>query len=797
VSSERGVRPPPPTTDPLHTSSRPKPRKKKISSDLTNRYSPAATGSKDFTPQNSRTLQELAELRAKRLSKLIQTQFTTMAERNAAVKAAEEAIYAQLVARNSKSAELSNSYKRHPKRLEDALGMIDQIYLKLRQKEEEQRQKSREYMEGALHNHDYIETTPIMHEKSKFIPTQFRGAASVDPDKCSAVVGGGSVDHVDERSMEVTVPTLAEQIDSKAASVTVETVKSTFTVSVEASAVPAKSSEEIAVPDVSLYRKDEKTGAVRTNEHAVEYFCHTSNATPNKLTMSSTVSSEKVSSPLTSPSCDFNESSFESPYVQEDFSHLFEKQELESAVRRAEEMVRLMAQEVDWLAHSSGDESSLASSIDFDDDISTLSQYTRSSYRSMADGASLVSASRSPLSQRKSVKPKTADQKWTAYWSDEHQREYYYNPTSKEVVWQIPDEEENPGTKDLGLAARSLSYDDATVDECYIVPVKDFTRKPKNPSNEEIYNESADSLNPLQSDSPEFKVHNRNLIFACSILGAVLCCIWLDIFHFFGRPHSQILVPDTDVLLKISGDDGHNREQISKRRFIDKNKNLFPSVGDLTEKANTVKVNTPATSKSMDKSPITMSELQVNVEVGQKSFLGSIIHPGKEFYYMWSGTSAVNKVEMVKSEGIGELILLQDERPHEDLTVKPIVRNENNGEESIAVLQKVFSTPWSRTFTVDNTELEHHADKKGLVLITKTEVSEEKGTTSLIITGKNIEKRRMHGNENTSERKIMPQLRRPKICFLPMSWLAFPSCRSLANVAPLFDVNSPEFMKYW
>jgi ribosomal protein S17E len=184
VSSERGVRPPPPTTDPLHTSSRPKPRKKKISSDLTNRYSPAATGSKDFTPQNSRTLQELAELRAKRLSKFIQTQFTTMAERNAAVKAAEEAIYAQLVARNSKSAELSNSYKRHPKRLEDALGMIDQIYLKLRQKEEEQRQKSREYMEGALHNHDYIETTPIMHEKSKFIPTQFRGAASVDPDKC-------------------------------------------------------------------------------------------------------------------------------------------------------------------------------------------------------------------------------------------------------------------------------------------------------------------------------------------------------------------------------------------------------------------------------------------------------------------------------------------------------------------------------------------------------------------------------------------------------------------------------------
>jgi ribosomal protein S17E len=793
VSSERGVRPNPPTTEPLHTSSRPKPRKKKISSDLTNRYSPAVTGSKDFSPQNSRTLQELAELRAKKLSKFIQSHFTTMAERNAAVKAAEEAIYAQLVARNNKSAELANSYKRHPKRLEDALGMIDQIYLKLRQNEEEQRQKSREYMEGALHNHEYIETTPIMHEKSKFIPTQFRGAASIDPDKCSAVVGGGSIDHVDERSMEVTVPTLAEQIDSKAASVTAETVKSTFTVSVDALAAPAKSSEEIAVPDVSLYRNDENRGVVRTSEHAVEYSCQNSNATPKKLTISSTVPSEKVSSPLTSPSCDLNESSFESPYV--DVSQLIEKQELESAVRRAEEMVRLMAQEVDWLAHSSGDESSLASSIDFDDDISTLSQYTRSSYRSMADGTSLVSASRSPLSQRKSVKPKTGDQKWIAYWSDEHQREYYYNPTSKEVVWQIPDEEENQGNKDLGLAARSLSYDDATVDECYIVPVKDFTRKPKNLNNEEKYNESADSLNPLQSDSPDFKVHHRNFIFACSILGAVFCCLWLDIFHFFGRPHSQILVPD--ILLKISGNEGHNREQISKRLFIDTNKNLFPSVDDFTEKASTVKVKSPTTSKSMDKSPITMSELQVNVEVGQKRFLGSIIHPGKEFYYMWSGTSAVNNVDKVKSEGIGDFILPEDEGLHEDLTIKPIIRSDNNGEESKAVLQKVFTTPWSRTSTVDNTDLEHHADKKGLVSITKTEVSEEKGITSLIITGKNIEKRRMHGNKNTNEGKIMPHLRRPKICFLPLSWLAFPSCRNLANVAPLFDVNSPEFMKYW
>jgi hypothetical protein len=88
---------------------------------------------------------------------------------------------------------------------------------------------------------------------------------------------------------------------------------------------------------------------------------------------------------------------------------------------------------------------------------------------------------------------------------------------------------------------------------------------------------------------------------------------------------------------------------------------------------------------------------------------------------MWSGTAAVNNVE--KSESIGELILLQDERPYEDLTVKPIVQKEQYGEENKDAPRKVFSTPWSRTLTADNTELEHNGDKKAIALITKPEVS--------------------------------------------------------------------------
>jgi len=45
---------------------------------------------------------------------------------------------------------------RHPKRLEDVLGMIDQIYLKLSQKEEEQRQKVREYIIRPVYFVEYF-----------------------------------------------------------------------------------------------------------------------------------------------------------------------------------------------------------------------------------------------------------------------------------------------------------------------------------------------------------------------------------------------------------------------------------------------------------------------------------------------------------------------------------------------------------------------------------------------------------------------------------------------------------------
>lgn len=45
---------------------------------------------------------------------------------------------------------------RHPKQLEDVLGMIDQIYLKLSQKEEEQRQKVREYIIRPVYFVEYF-----------------------------------------------------------------------------------------------------------------------------------------------------------------------------------------------------------------------------------------------------------------------------------------------------------------------------------------------------------------------------------------------------------------------------------------------------------------------------------------------------------------------------------------------------------------------------------------------------------------------------------------------------------------
>jgi hypothetical protein len=805
VTSARVVRfPPPPPPDVPISSSKSKPRKTKVSSDLTNRYSPsAASASKVISPQNSRTLQELAELRAKKLSKFIQSQFATMAERNAAVKAAEEAIYAQLVAKQNKSPELSDANKSQPKRLEDALGMVDQIYLKIRQQEEERRQKYREYMKGSLHEHEYVEATPVLSEKVKIIPSQFRGAASVDPDKCSAVVGGGSVDEVDERSMEVTVPTLAEQIDSKAAFFMEEAEMLTCKSSLNASTVSAKKSKNIDIPDIFMYRDGKEHVSVldvHTGKNEVEYSYYESSITPNKSTIPSTMASEKSSSPLITPSFEINmaeSSPCESPYIREDVSHLIKKQELALAILRAEEMVRLMAQEVDWLAHPCGDEFSIASSIELDDDISTLSQCTRSSLRSIADGAPHkfpLCVAGSPLSQKKLEKPSPPDRTWIAYWSDEHQREYYYNPGSKEVVWKIPDEDETPEKKAFDSAALSLSYDDGTVDSSYVVPVRDFMRRPKNQCEDEKCLKNADSSEPLQPVSLKPKSRQKRFRFAFVMLGTILFVRWIALYGLFRQPFSQILEPR--VSFWMSGYEGRKVEQISKRFFSDTagdEKNLLSLVVYVIQKASYVEENILATMKSLYKSRTTVNELPRNVAAGYKGLLGTLIQPVKMFYSMWGGSYAHDKIEKTKGNDIQEFIALQKERFNEDLTLKAVVGDDKKAKKSLSQSytesERAFYEPMGATSAADDIGSVKNIEYKELVF-----VSQDGAATSLIVSGSG---RNAENFKNKNGRNFAAQLQRPKICFMPLSWLLFPGCRNLANYAPLFDVDSPEFMKYW
>ena len=702
--------PPPPADIPLH-SMKAKTKRMKISSDLKDRYSPSASAASKVSPRNTRTLQELAELRAKKLAKFIQTQFSTMAERNAAVKAAEEAIYAQLVARQSASAEFTKSEKYHNRSLEDVLGMIDQIYLKIRQQEDEQRQKYREYKEGAMHEHAYVETTPRVVDKSKIIPSQFRGAASVDPDSCSAAMGGGGIGEVDERALHVKVPVIAEKIDSQIANAAREAGKADGKSPQSDSFSNGEASVRVEIPDVSLYGDHVKNSRMvdGNNDGNKAGFAFSATDSGSKLSIRSLASIPSSESPRLHPSPHSKATSFECKVVSlcehpEDpkkGSDLLDEQDQDKAIRRAEEMVRLMAQEVDWLLTSNGDESSVASSVDFEDDISILSQYTRTSLRSLTE------TPRSPRPLKIVVKREEARQQWLSYWNDEHQREYYYNPRSKEVVWRIPDEDDILFERETGdfVVDSSFRYDDGTVDYSDVVPAKDFTKISKTQCQIEEVFRNRISPEHLSSAPHSQRSQKSRAVFAT--LFATIFLFALTLRHSFSRCPKQL-----QFLCQIKND-------LIKR---------------------------PSLVRSCKQTSI------LNVQSDNQKNKNDVIFPSavdfSQKYIFREGdcalVDAAKSIDMT-SPSLGSL----HDNYGKELQLSPVKSNK-----LVSDISKKKQREKSLTL---NAEEERESDDRIV-------------------------------------RELVPEGKRRKECYVPLAWVIFPNCR---KQAPFFDVDSPEFMKYW
>jgi len=698
-------RPPPP---PLHIPSTYIKERKNKDSVVSDRFSP--TVPTKVSPQSARTLQELVDLRAKKLSKFIQTQFSTMAERNAAVKAAEEAIYAQLLAaKQLQQRDGSNSgtfsFQKRPQNSEEFLGMTDQVYLNIKHRQEEERQKSQEYMKKGLHEHSYVDTAAISptNERAKIIPAQLLGAASINSETCSATSGGGGMGEIDQQSCECKAPVLEEKIENKciapiSTGITSEELDTYIKPSIDSRKVLSKTHLQTIPSDESLNQNNIALPRKSSESHGnvnSEFIC-------SDLKCGMKSSTTIATSIHSSPSICLEECS---PHT--DQSRNLENQE--DAIRRAEEMARFMAQQVDWLAAKSRDDesSSICSSlIDFDDDISTLSFYTRTSGRSFTDGTVSkyplgIATDSSPNNHEEEIIKDRKTTQWLTFWSDEHQREYFYNPESNEVVWQIPEDDELAVCNNLltRLAKDLHLFDNGAVDESEIVPIKDFTKKFTMVENlaEEFQNEdsilfNATEENPLPEQSLSIsrssERQHRGLFFVALI--SVICVMLIIVYCSFSEylPF-ELMKVEKEALF----------EEIHKSNYFE------------------------AMATSLRHSGVKPEEVKIDEQI---AFISS--HSPK---------AAVD-------EASSELASASSVDP---------VANESTSEERM----NRNDIPSALTHIM--------VEDEALANISEVEVK-------------------------------MILRERARLCYVPLSWLFSSDCRKFATVAPLFDVNSSEFMRY-
>ena len=688
-------KPPPP---PLHIPSTSVKDRKNKDSLMSDRFSP--TFPTKVSPQSTRTLQELVDLRAKKLAKFIQTQFSTMAERNAAVKAAEEAIYAQLLAAKQMQQRDGNSgtfsFQKRPQNSEEILGKTDQAYLNIKHRQEEERQKSREYMKRGLHEHSYVDTAAInqTNERAKIIPSQLLGAVSINSETCSATSGGGGMADIDQQSYECITQVLEENDDKKCIAptntgITSEELKTDIKQSIDSRRVldithlpTIPSNESLNQNTIALSRKSSASlGNVKSdlNSSDIKYGIECSHTIATSIHSSPSICLEEGP-----PNAD------QSPNLENQ----------EDAIRRAEEMARFMAQQVDWLAGKSGDDesSSICSSlIDFDDDISTLSFYTRTSGRSFTDGT----VSKYPLGIATDASSKNQEEEimkdrknqWLTFWSDEHQREYFYNPESNEVVWQIPEDDELAVCNNLltRLAKDLHLFDNGVVDESEMVPIKDFTRKKTMVENlaEEFQNEDSNSFQATEENLPlehslsisrSSERPHRNL-FLLALMSVI--CVMLIFFYCSFSEHLPF------ELVKIEKE--APTIEISKSDCFE------------------------LTTTSLYDSDVKPREVKIDEQI---AFLS---------------------------------------------THSPNAAVDHASSESVAN-ESIFEKHWNRN---DIPSALTHIMVEDEALASKSEVE------VTMVLGE-----------------------RPRLCYVPLSWLFLSDCRKFATDAPLFDVNSPEFMRY-
>lgn len=681
----------------------------------------AATGTKR-SPQNARTMQELVELRSKKLAQFIQTQFTTMAERNAAMRGAEEAILAQLKEKQQLQQQSQQGLNLNSK---EVISKLDQIYLNLRQEQALANKKIRQYKEGLIHQHSYTVTTA-----------------------------------------NVTKPTLATTSTSTSTTVTTSPPRPQDTTQGDDHSADNAAGHYLA-------------SSTSTTTALLDYNKNDTNQTNVLPTIPSDQTllhhEEQIDSTLLP---------IENEIDATPWFPTVSAQDEDAAIRRAEEMVRQMAQEVDWwetTTVSSNTSYFLDELSEIDDDISTLSPFTAITVaNSIIHDKNIHQGFEkecNTVANHQYSTPETAaisslkDEEWITYWSEDHQREYFYNIRIQKAVWYIPSSAEKlnketvPEEEEIcdSTKNKSFIYDDGTVDDSELVPVKDYTKKIV----QTLSTETEQQDEHLLCSSNAFEYNHKQLPF-CTLIVVTLIIIpvlvagyckidWSTITNqrsrvtFFVRP-KQILkelfsidsLPDEDQDGKLNlflehvvvDESSPVEKQSYKSSTAIKTKKRILPVRD--EKRRSSKNNQNISDPSWPiKAPTHDTKLGHSIAKDISSSLPSGV--SEEL-----GCSAVSSYSSVPYEA------------------------------RKSALRDVGSV-------VQGKEKE---ETESLVLLSATEYMNAR---------QDLNRRQLDKVEENNEKTIQ----RPLGCYIPLSWLISSHCRLLSQQEPLFDVNSPEFMKYW
>jgi hypothetical protein len=693
----------------------------------TRSHSTTGSGTKR-SPQNARTMQELVELRSKKLAQFIQTQFTTMAERNAAMRGAEEAILAQLKEKQQLQQHSQQGLNLTSK---EVISKLDQIYLNLRQEQALANKKIRQYKEGLIHQHSYTVTTTANKANATLPPISSSSSVSVNP---SPLPPRADTRQGDDHSADDAAGHYLASSTSAAAAATFLDFNKTET-------TPAN-----VLPFIP-------------SDHTLLHHKH-------------------VDSALLPLDMDTTPCWLPTVLAQDE----------DAAIRRAEEMVRQMAQEVDWwetTTVSSNTSYFLDELSEIDDDISTLSPFTTNTMTNSTihdktiyhgfqkESTTVANYPYATLGTSTSATmPSLKDEDWITYWSEDYQREYFYNTRTQKVAWFIPSSAEKMNKETVpeeeeekcnNTQNKSFIYDDGTVDDSELVPVKDYTKKIVQSSSTETEQQEEHHCSPnaRQYNQIRLTVNITVLVTLLIIPFLVLrygtgdCCATL----FLRLKHASKELVSTDNTLPTKNQD--NKLNVSLEHEVVDESSPVEKQG-----YNRASISSSSIKPKKRVLPVRKEKtrsLKQNLNINQPSML--------------SKAAATPATEPGPS-------ILKD--------IPPSLTSVVTEEPGCMTVSAHSLSYFSFTYDVRKSAL---ADVKAVGKGKEKEALES--TISLSAAElMNAGQDRNSGQRDKVKKNNENTVKRPKGCYIPLSWLISSNCRLLAKQEPLFDVNSPEFMKY-